>query len=223
MKTHPRARAVVCALFVALIVPSFAQGQTFVDPGFENYVLSPGGFVQPATGPWLFANDAGVARPPATNSSTGPLNTWSATFAPVDGLQYASTYAGSDTLRQVVVFNNPGDYRLSVYAAAPNGTLTIPGVGTSTLGDGQFTFTLGNLAIGSTHLVTAGNSWSLYTVDFNVPAPGAFQLGIRNTASAPYFINYDAFALQPVPEPSTLALALLGALAAGAWWKRRAG
>jgi len=76
------------------------------------------------------------------------------------------------------------------------------------LGNGEFTFTLGNLAIGSAHVVTAGNSWTLFEADFSIAAPGTFQLGIRNTLASPYFINYDAFAIQPVPEPSTLVLAL---------------
>jgi len=174
--------------------------------------VNPGGFIQPASGVWLFGNDAGVVEPPAPNSSTGPLNTWSATFSPVDGQQYASTYAGSDTIRQSVTFGAAGDYRLSVYAAVPNGAVTIPSVGTFALGSGEFTFTLANAAIGNLHTVPAGSGWSLFTADFTIGAPGDYQLGVRNTASAPYFINYDAFAIEPVPEPSPVALGLLGAV-----------
>jgi hypothetical protein len=224
MKTNSRRSAVVAPTTLLAGIAACAlnlHGQVFTDPGFENYSVASGGFVQPASGPWLFGNDAGVVEPPAPNSSTGPLNTWSATFAPVAGLQYASTYAGSDTLRQLVSFSAAGDYRLSVYAAAPTGVLTIPAVGTLTLGGGEFTFTLGNAAIGSLHPVTAGTSWGLFTADFTIAAPGAYQLGIRNTLPAPYFINYDAFTLQPVPEPSTMALALVGALGVAVCWRRR--
>jgi hypothetical protein len=186
------------------------RGQTFIDPGFESYAVNSGAFLQPSSGVWLFANDAGVVRPFAPNSSTGPLNTWSATFAPMEGQQYASTYAGADFLRQTLSFGAAGDYRLSVYAAAPGGTITIPSLGTFTLGNGEFAFTLGNLAISSPHTVSAGASWSLFTVDFNIAAPGDYQLGVRNTAASPYFINYDAFAIHAVPEPSVGVLGLLG-------------
>src|SRR4051812_47903330 len=187
------------------------HGQVFTDPSFESYAVSPGGFVKPASGAWLFGNDAGVVEPPAPNSSTGALDTWSATFAPVDGQQYTSTYAGADTIRQTVAFSAAGDYRLSAYAAAPNGSLTIPGVGTYALGAGEFTFTLANATIGSLHTVPAGSGWSLFTADFTVSAPGSYQLGVKNTAAATYFINYDNFAIQPVPEPSTIALGFLSA------------
>jgi hypothetical protein len=199
---------------VALVVSgvNLLNGQTFVDPGFENYAVSPGGFIQPTSGPWVFANDAGVVEPFAPNSSTGPGNTWSATFSPVQGEQYASTYAAIDSLQQSVTFGAAGDYRLSVNAAAPAGSVTIPPAGTFQLGDGTFTFTLGNTAIGTLHTVTAGSDWNLFTADFTIATPGSYTLGVRNTAASPYFINYDAFAVQPVPEPSTVALGLLGAL-----------
>jgi len=212
---------------MAFVVSSFiaaSHGQVFTDPGFESYSVNPGEFVRPSLGAWLFGNDAGVVEPPAPNSSTGPLNTWSATFAPVDGQQYASTYAGVDTIQQGVVFATAGDFRLSVYAAAPNGSVTIPSVVTIALGDGEFTFTLAGVAIGSAHAVPAGTGWSLFTADFTVSKSGTVQLGVRNTAASPYFINYDAFNIQPVPEPSAIALGLLGAvgLALGGGWRRRA-
>jgi hypothetical protein len=188
------------------------HGQIFSDPGFESYAFSAGGFVQPSSGAWLFSNDAGVVEPFSPNSSTGPLHTWSATFSPVEGQQYASTYGGADTLRHSVSFSNAGDYRLSVYAAAPSGSVTIPSVGTFTLGNGEFALTLTNVVIGSVHTVAAGSDWSLFTADFTVASPGNYQLGIRNTLTASYFINYDAFAVEPLPEPSAVALGLLGGL-----------
>src|SRR6266704_5474358 len=97
------------------------NAQSLTDPGFETYAVNSGGFVKPATGPWSFANDAGVVEPPAPNSSTGSLNTWSAMFAAIEGQQYASTYAGGDTIRQSVSFGAAGEYRVSAYAAAPSG------------------------------------------------------------------------------------------------------
>lgn len=223
-------RTVVCSLAWAFGVLAFGltgglgrlHGQSFLDPGFESYDVSSGGFTHPVAGAWLFGNDAGVVEPPSPNSSTGPLNTWSATFAPMEGQQYASTYAGADTIRQLLSFSAAGDYRLSVYAAAPSGTVTIPSVGTFTLGNGEFTFTLGAAAIGSLHSVTAGSTWSLFTVDFTIAAPGSYQLGVRNTAASPYFINYDAFALQPVPEPPVMALGVLGAVCLAAVFGRKA-
>lgn len=210
------------ALAVLAIGTGQVRGQGFADPGFESYAVSSGGFVQPSSGAWAFVNDAGVVEPPAPNSSTAPGNTWSATFAAFEGQQYASTYAGSDTIRQSVSFSAAGDYRISVQAAAPNGSLIIPTVGTLTLGNGQFTFTLGNSAIGNVNTVTAGTSWNLYTADFTIATPGSYQLGVRNSASSPYFINYDAFAIQPVPEPQVWGLiAVLGAVIA-AWKTLRA-
>src|SRR6185295_16762179 len=147
------------------------RAQSLSDPGFEGYNVSSGNFLQPSSGAWLFNNDAGVVEPPAPNSSTGPLNTWSATFAPVEGQQYASTYAGGDSIRQLLSFSAAGDYRLSVYAAAPSGSVTIPSVGSFALGNGEFTFTLGASAIGSPQTVVAGSTWSLFTVDFSIATP----------------------------------------------------
>ena len=221
-----RARPTFTMLFMVAVLASRVTvliGQTFSDPGFESYDVSAGGFVRPGSGAWLFGNDAGVVEPPAPNTSTGPLNTWSATFDPVDGQQYACTYAALDTIRQWVTFDTAGDYRLSVFAAAPDGSVSIPTVGTVTLGDGGFTFTLGNLAIGTEHLVAAGTGFGLFTADLVVSAPGDLLLGVRNTVAAPYFINYDAFSIQAVPEPSVIALGLIGALGAGLIGLRRRG
>jgi hypothetical protein len=194
-------------LVVCAAGPAWAQG--LIDGGFESYSVSSGGFVQPASGPWLFANDAGVVEPYAPNSSGGVLNTWSATFAPVEGQQYTSTYATLDSLRQAVTFTAAGQYRISVFAAAPSGSLTIPSVGTFVLDDGEFTFLLNNAAIGSVQTVPAGSGWSLFSADFTVAAPGDFQVGVRNTKVGSYFVNYDAFALEPIPEPTVLRLFLM--------------
>src|SRR3954447_11676174 len=119
------------------------NAQTLTDPGFETYAVTSGGFLKPTTGPWIFGNDAGVVEPVAPNSSTGSLNTWSATFGAIEGQQYASTYAGADSIRQSVSFGAAGQYRVSAYAAAPSGSVTIPGIGAFTLGNGDFNFTLG--------------------------------------------------------------------------------
>jgi hypothetical protein len=189
--------------------PAIVNAQTLIDPGFETYPVSSGGFVRPVTGPWTFGNDAGVVEPFAPNSSTGPLNTWSATFAPIEGQQYASTYAGGDSIRQFVLFDAAGQYRVSAYAAAPSGSVTVPPTGSSTLTDGVFTFTLGNAAIGTPHTMTPGTDWGLFAADFTIPAPGSYEIGIRNNTAAPYFINYDAFQIQPVPEPKVWQLAFV--------------
>jgi uncharacterized protein YaiE (UPF0345 family) len=140
------------------------------------------------------------------------LNTWSATFAPLEGFQYASTYASGDTIRQPVTFSASGTYRLSVYAASPSGSVTIPSVGTFPLVDGEFTLTLNNVAIGSVHTIAPGSDWSLYDASFTISVPGSYDLGIRNTKAASYFVNYDAFELQAIPEPSC-ALLVVSALA----------
>jgi hypothetical protein len=227
----PRHASVSCWVKIASLIVAIAAGSgkvygaAFTDPGFESYAVSSGGYVQPTSGPWTFSNDAGVVEPYSANSSTGPLNTWSAVPSAMDGQQYASTYAGSDTIRQVVSFSVPGSYMISVYAAAPDGSVTIPSVGTLQLVDGEFTFALGGSAIGNVNTVPKGSSWTSYSAMFAIGKPGDYVLGVQNTKSAPYFINYDAFAIQSVPEPTTFHLLLiLGVLAAGAraarrWWR----
>jgi hypothetical protein len=203
-------------LGLILTDPVMVNAQTLTDPGFETYPVSSGGFLRPATGPWLFGNDAGVVEPFAPNSSSGSLNTWSATFGAIEGQQYASTYAAGDSIRQSVSFDAAGQYRVSAYAAAPSGSVTIPGVGAFTLGNGDFTFTLGNAAIGTPYTMTPGTDWSLFSADFTIPAPGNYQIGVRNNTVSSYFINYDAFQIQAVPEPKAWQLAFaLGAALVG--------
>ena len=123
--------------------------QVLVDPGFESYAVSSGGFLKPTSGAWAFRNDAGVVEPFSPPTSTAVLNTWSATFAPYEGEQYASAYAGSDWFDQEVFFPAPGQYLLSVYAASPGGTVIING-GTQQLVAGDFRFAVGGGVTGPT-------------------------------------------------------------------------
>jgi hypothetical protein len=186
------------------------RAQPVIDGGFENYTVSPGGFVQPSSGPWSFTNDAGVVEPFSPNSSTGPLDSWSATRAAYQGQQYASTYAGADQIRQAVTFTTPGVYQLSVRAFAPAGALTMPGVFTNaSLTDGQFRFWFGTAATGSTFTVPAGSDWAGYTARVTVPAAGVYDVGATNWTSDKYFINYDDFGVTPVPEPAGMMLMTL--------------
>ena len=97
----------LCWIVVAAvwITANTSYGQALTDGSFEAFAVSSGGFVKPTSGPWVFTNDAGVVEPLVPNSSTGPLNTWSATFAAQDGQQYVSTYAGADSISQLVSFS----------------------------------------------------------------------------------------------------------------------
>ncbi|HBO42596.1 MAG TPA: hypothetical protein DD670_01405 [Planctomycetaceae bacterium] len=212
--------ATIAGLVIAMA--GVMEGQTLLDPGFESYALNSGAFVVPDSGPWSFSNDAGIVEPYSPNSSTGPLNTWSAMFAALEGEQYASTYAGGDTIRQVVSFDTAGDYIISVHAAAPEGSVTIPAVASLSLEDGEFTFTLQNNPIGETHTVVKGSSWSLCSAILTIDSPGDYTLGIQNTKWAPYFINYDALSVQPVPEPTVVVMLLsLGMAVVGVRATRR--
>ncbi len=221
MRTHFAATTIALAWAVLAASCGTLRAGILTDPGFEDYAVAGGGFVKPTSGPWTFTNDAGVVEPYSPNSSIGSLNTWSATLAAHGGQQYASTYAGSDHLRQVVSLS-AGRYTISVYAAAPTGTVTIPSVATLDLVDGQFSFILDNTSIGQAHTVAEGSDWALYSAVLAVGASGSHEVGVRNTQTAPYFINYDDFAITAVPEPSTLVLAALGLLGvAAAWWWRK--
>jgi hypothetical protein len=68
-----------------------------------------------------------------------------------------------------------------------------------------------------------GTGWSLFWADFTLPAAGDYRLGIRNTIVMPYFINYDAVAIQAIPEPAAagLVLAALVAWQTGRVYTRR--
>jgi hypothetical protein len=165
------------------------------DPGFESYVVSPGGYVKPGIGTWTFTNDAGVVEPIS----------WSATRPAFEGSQYASTYAGTDRISQSVSFDDPGWYQLSVKAFAPGGTLTIPGVFTNgALVDGQFQFVFDNAAYGPMITVPMGQDWTAYSTFVNVSAAGLYRIGVDNALSDRYFINYDDFSVVSVPEPSAV-------------------
>lgn len=205
-------------LVALLMAAPLVHAATLVDVGFEAYDVEPGTFVRPATGPWSFDNDAAVVKPFAPPTSTGSFNTWSAALSPWEGEQYASTYAGGDRLQQTVTFDAPGVFELSVYAAAPAGTLTLPGIATVTLGDGEFRFTIDGFYLSPLHTVAAGSDWTRYGVEIQIEEPGDYTLGIANVKIAPYFINYDGFAITPVPEPATcgMAMALVGLALAGA-------
>jgi hypothetical protein len=195
------------SIIIVLFTAGIATGQTVLDGGFESYAISPGGFVQPTSGPWTFGNDAGVVEPLSPNSSTGPLHTWSATRAAFAGQQYASTYAGGDTIRQSVTFSSPGVYELSVLAFSPDGTLTIPGVfANQPLTNGEFRFWFDGGFAGPTWTVPAGQDWAKYSVTISVAQSGAHAVGVGNTLTDRYFINYDAFQVEPIPEPTMAAL-----------------
>ena len=195
-----------CMLFLSMLPSNFAQ--SFIDPGFENDVVSAGQFIRPAESAWYFGNDASVVRPFAPNSSTEPLSTWSATFPALAGEQYASTYAGADQIRQTVLFPAAGEYEVSVYAAAPSGVVVI-NQSPLTLVNGAFTFRLNNSSIGSEFVLSPGTEWQKYSSPFTIPAPGSYTLGILNTLTASYFINYDNFDIQAVPEPGIFSLVLV--------------
>lgn len=185
-------------------------GVVVSDGGFEGYSVAAGGFVKPASGIWSFANDAGVVRPYAPNSATALLFTWSATRNAYEGQQYASTYAGSDMITQDAAFPAAGKYELSVEAFAPGGTITIPDVlYNCPLTDGAFRFRFDHVNVGLVQTVSMNSDWTRYSTIVDVPAAGTYEVGVLNTATAPYFINYDAFAVQSIPEPATAGTLLV--------------
>ena len=181
-------------------IASSVHAVTISDPGFESYNVASGGFTK-AAGPWGFSNDAGVVEPFSPNSSNGVLDTWSATFAAFEGEQYASTYAGLDTITQSVNVTAGGTYIFKIYAAAPDGTVLIPpNVDPSTLTTGLFSFTLDSSSLGS-FSIDPGTDWTEYSFTTTIAA-GVHAVGIVNTAAASYFINYDNFSLSQVPVPA---------------------
>jgi hypothetical protein len=191
--------------------------QVLVDPGFESYAVSSGGFLKPTTGAWVFRNDAGIVEPFSPSTSTAVLNTWSATLAPYEGMQYASSYAGGDWFDQEVFFPAAGQYLLSVYAASPSGTLIQAG-GAQQLVDGDFRFAVGGVVTGPTFTPPLDAGWARYRAVINIPAAGNRLVGFHTTKVASYFINFDAFSLTRVPEPASTALMLVGS-AAAAWYR----
>jgi hypothetical protein len=214
-------------LFFGFAVENVHGAAGFLDGSFENYSVATGQFVGPTSGAWVFHENAGVTKPYAPNTfggmySDGRTVLWSATFAAVDGQQYASTYAGGDYLRQTISFSTAGNYRISVYAAAPSGTVETSSGSHLNLASGAFNFTLGNTPIGASHSLAPGTSWTQYSQTFSIPSPGDYQLGVSNITIAPYFINYDAFAITPIPEPSCIVLLSIAALASWIWRRRRA-
>jgi len=195
---------------VCLCAGSTAHAQAILDPGFEQILVPSGDFLRPTTGAWTYVNDAGVVRPPGRSTGTEVFDTWSATRPAFEGAQYASTYAGSDTITQPVTFNRAGTYELSVMAFSPSGILEIPGNPGlfMPLERGEFSFQLGG-QVGPTWVVPLNSDWTRYATTFDVPAPGAYPVGIANTRSAVYFVNYDDFRITPVPEPSAAALVMM--------------
>ncbi len=182
-----------------------ALAQVVADPGFESYSLAAGDYLIPSSGPWLFNNNAGVVKPFSPPTSTAPLNTWSGTFAAFEGAQYASAYAGADWFDQSVSFPAPGDYLLSVYAASPGGTVVLNG-GTHQLTTGDFRFAVGGVVRGPTFTPLLDSDWARYSTVVSIPAAGSRLVGFHTTKTDSYFINFDAFSVTPVPEPSGMAL-----------------
>jgi hypothetical protein len=199
------ARAALLGIVLGMTSAS-THAQVVLDAGFEGYAVAPGGFVKPTTGVWTFTNDAGVVEPFSPNSSTGVLNTWSATRAAYQGQQYASTYAGGDSIRQPITFDTAGVYALSVRAFAPDGMVTF-GTDTVPVSDGQFRFVL-DVPVGPTFTVPAGSDWTLYSTQVTVAAPGVYNVGVNNSLIATYFVNYDDFRITVVPEPAAAGMML---------------
>jgi hypothetical protein len=196
------------SLHLIALVCSHAEGQTVLDPGFESYDVASGGFTKDASGPWIFNNDAGIVEPFSPHSSNGPLDTWSATFAPFEGDQYASAYAGSDWFDQDVTFPAAGNYQLSVWAASPSGTVSIVG-GPMTLTTGDFRFAVGGSVVGSTFSPPLDAGWNRYMETVQINSHGVHRIGVHTTKTAPYFIDFDMLTVA-VPEPSTSGLLLSG-------------
>jgi hypothetical protein len=200
------------ALFATAIGPCCcreAEAVILTDPGFESVAVPAGGFSHAGDPAWTFVNDAGVTRPFTNPTSTGALNTWSATFSPIEGSQYASTYALLDSIRQTVAIP-AGTYVLSVYAASPAGSVTIPPIGTSQLVTGAFQLTFGAQS-GPIIEMPPGTDWLLSSATFVQSSAGSVAIGVRNSETAPYFVNYDAFTLELIPEPAAIMHFIIGA------------
>ena len=205
-----------------LLACPLAPAQTVADAGFEQVPVASGQFVK-VGGPWAYTNDAGIVRPFGSSTTTEPLNTWSATRDAFEGAQYASTYAGGDTITQPVTFDQPGVYELSVMAFSPAGIQEIPGNPGlyKPLGNGEFRFEFGGGPVGPTWVVPVGSEWTRYATTVDVTQPGTYPVGIANTRVDVYFVDYDAFRIAAVPEPSAAALLLLTAGCAAGRRRRR--
>jgi hypothetical protein len=209
--------AKACSKFMVLAIAwgsclcGAAGAVNLVDPGFESVVVASGGFSHTGNSAWTFTNDAGVVRPFTNPTSTGALNTWSATFSPVEGSQYASTYAALDTIRQTASLA-PGSYVLSVSAAAPSGSITIPPFAAMPLVTGGFQLTFGAQSSPTINM-PPGTDWQTYSATFVLNSPGNIAVGIRNPVTASYFINYDDITLTRIPEPAAWLLGSVGSLA----------
>src|SRR5262249_22547698 len=150
----------VTTFFVVLLVArSLAAAQSFVDPGFEAVIVPAGQYLRPVGTAWSYNNDASIVRPYSAPEQLGFPNTWSATFAPFDGAQYACTYAGGDRLEQAISFSSIGTYTISVHAAAPSGVAHFPHSDVP-LDDGVFTFTLDGVDIGTLFTIVPGTDWT---------------------------------------------------------------
>jgi hypothetical protein len=201
---------VVWFVGTCVVASSFARAQAVINGGFESPPVGSGQFIRAPAGWWQYTNDAGVVRPFGRSTGTQVFNTWSATRAAFEGAQYASTYAGSDAILQPVVFDQSGAYELSVMAFSPAGTQEIPGNPGlfMPLEAGEFGLQFAGAQVGPTWVVPAGSDWTRYATTVDVAQPGTYVVGVANTRSAVYFVNYDAFSVTPVPEPSAAGVAL---------------
>lgn len=216
-----RIPTLLLAALLTLACTESTPAQAVLDPSFEDYSVDPGGFTKSAAGAWTFENDAGVVEPISPNSSNGPLDTWSATFAALEGTQYASTYAGSDQISQQLSFPAAGEYELSIWAASPRGTVELPNVGELTLTTGDFQFVLDGSTVGDIHTPPLDAGWARYDATFSVAAAGEHDIGVLNLKSAPYFINYDVLRVSLIPEPSVIGMLVVGWLALTVVGRRR--
>lgn len=178
-----------------------AMAQVLSDPGFEAIPVGTGMYVRPRTGVWMYENDAAIVRPYAPNTSLATFQTWSATFAPIEGEQYACTYAGGDRISQYVTFPHPGTFELAVWAAAPSGTLT-DGDETRPLVQAAFRFVFSGIDAGPVFTLEPGTGWTRFSTMVEVTAPITLAVGVHNQYLASYFIHYDGFS---VPAPSAIA------------------
>lgn len=204
----------------------------FLDAGFEDYSVPDGSFVRPSVGPWQFSStrfaNTFVVDPTFSPTYSWPNDTRSATFAPQQGEQYVSTYAGLGGLQQNVTFDRPGIYRISTYAASPAGDVLIPtlpgGTQSFPLASGEFRFLVHRpfgydeshaTLVGEKLTTQSGATWSQFNSLFTLNSPGTFQVVVQNTKTANYFIYYDNFDVsfvRAIPESSSQILMMAAGL-----------